>query len=419
MPAGVLLGAVLGTGLLAAAAPAPPAATRLTAAQMEALVKEVSGEVEAIRGLRFKTPVRMEILSGAEARASFKSKLEPRAEEQARHLQRAYVHMSLIPRSADLVNGYLDLAEKGVAGYYEPGSKTFYLLDHVAPDEVRSVIAHELTHALEDQHYDLGAAMKKAEDDDHATAILSVIEGSATVVMIAYLVRQEERSRTEFEAVERRRAKRVEGLKAAPSFTQRSLAMPYILGITFLLRGNLFNWIGPDGGVRIADIDTAYAHPPRSTRHILHPDEYWHAPERPRRTLSLPDLSPVLGTGWSRALEGCIGELGLSVLTGARVDLGAPEALLPTRWTHAAATGTVGDVFHHYVNGDRRATILLTRWETERDAEEFERALVNRGGTFFRYGVNFVLLAGDFGDRGEALATAALQKASFWSQESR
>jgi len=398
-------------------APAP-LRPRLTAAQAEALVKEISASVEQIRGLKFKTPVAMKIISGREARDAFKSKIEPREEEVARHVTYAYAHLGLIPRGTDLLTGYLDNAETGVAGYYEPGSKTFYLLDHVSADSVRGVMAHELTHALEDQHYDLKAFAGKANgDDDRQTAITAVVEGSAMVVMMAYLSRERDKNTTAFEQVEREKAERAQRLKTAPSFTQRSLMMPYILGITFLLRGNIFNWLGPNGGVRVDDLDQAYANPPRSTRHILHPDQYWQNPDRAWERLTLPDLSSVLGHGWSKGVEGSIGELGLSVLTGAKVDLEQGEALLPTRWIDAASTGTTGDVFHHYVNGPCRATVLATRWETEHDAEEFERALTARGRRFVRYGVNLLILAGDIGDKADAVSIAAFERARYFAAE--
>jgi hypothetical protein len=397
------------------AGPAPSAPVRLSKAEVESLLKEMSASVEQLRGLKFKTPVTMQVIDGAAARADFKSKIEPREEEQVRHVQQAYIHLGLIPRGTDLLSRYLDLAEKDVAGYYAPGSKTFFLLDHIAPAEVRPVMAHELTHALEDQHYDLKAVSQRAAgDDDASTALTSVIEGSAMVVMMAYLIREHEKGRTAYEDVRQGEARRAKRLKTAPSFTQRSVMMPYLLGPTFLLRGNPWNWIGPGGGVRIADLDKAYANPPRSTRQVLHPDQYWQNPDKKWEPLTLSDLSSILGRGWTKATAGSIGELGLSVLTGARVDFEQPEVILSNRWTNDAAAGTTGDLFHHYVNGDRSVTVLVTRWETTQDAEEFDRALAAKGKIAFRYGVNFIVLAGDYGDAGEALASAALQGASYW-----
>jgi hypothetical protein len=355
----------------------------------------------------------MQVIDGATARESFKARISPWEQAELRHTQNAYVQMGLVPAGTDLLTGFLDLAEKDVAGYYEHGSKTFYLLDHVAAAEVRGVIAHELTHALEDQHHDLGAIARKASGDgDHSIAISAVVEGSATVVQLAFLSR-EVGEKEASAAVEQSGARRAERLRIAPSYTQRSLMLPYILGFSFLLRGKPWQWT--DGGVVIADIERAYRNPPSSTRQILHPEQYWmREPGAHAERLWMPDLSPVLGAGWSRAAEGSIGELGLAVLAGSRRPIEFPWMLLPSRWTSDAAIGTLGDVYHHYVNGERGGTVLLTRWETPRDNEEFDRAVARKGRRVFRYGLNLVVFTGDLAEADEALAIKAFQDARFY-----
>jgi len=393
---------------------APRAARALTLAEAEALAREVSAKVETIRGMKFKTPVTVKIITGAQVREEFKSKLDPKDEEELRHTQEAYIQLGLVPPGTDLVKGYLKLGESGLAGFYEHGSGTFYLLDYVSAEEAKGVMAHELTHALEDQHYDLAAIHRKAGDNaDHATAITAVIEGSAMAVMLAYLGREEgeEEARAELHKTQ---TKRTEALKVAPSFTQRTLLLPYLLGFSFLLQGKPWEfYLG--GGVHTTDIDEAYRYPPYSTRQILHPEQYWMGRARYKEQhLALPDLSQVLGPGWSKASEGSIGELGLAVLTGSRQTIEVPWALIPNRWTNGAAEGAIGDVYQHYINGERRVTVLLTRWETEIDADQFARALLVKGKYFIRYNVNFLLIAGDIGDRGEPVGIAALQGTKFW-----
>jgi len=103
------------------------------------------------------------------------------------------------------------------------------------------------------------------------------------------------------------------------------------------------------------------------------------------------------------------------VLTGSHLDLTQTDAILPARWTNDAAIGTSGDVYHHYVNGEKSLTVLLTRWETLRDAEQFDTALVSRGKYFLRYGAHVLVLAGDVDPAaGPALASAALQGVGYW-----
>ena len=408
--------------LLLLAAPAAAAGTSTTAAsitqaRLDELITEISGKVENIRKLKFKTPVRGQIISGKAARDSFKAKIKPWEVEQAQFTQKAYVHLGLVPPSTQLITDYLDLAEQDVLGYYDTESKRMYVLGHVPEDEVRSVLAHELTHALEDQHYDFQAVAKKANgDDDRATAISAVIEGSATAMMISFMVRDARENGTAkaSEQVEKNESKRAKRLKGAPSFVQQTVILPYILGFTFMFKGSPWLW---QEGIAVGDLDLAYTNPPQSTQQILHPERYWWGNWRKQPPpLQLTDLTKTLGAGWTKAAQGSIGELGLAVLTGSKLDLEKPEALLPSRWTNDAAIGTMGDVYHHYVNGTQSITALMTRWESMRDAEQFDKALINRGRYFLRYGVHVLVLAGDVDVRGAELAAAAMQNVSYWQQ---
>ena len=386
----------------------------LTPAQAEALVREMSATVERLRRLRFKTPVTVEVVDRAGAREDFESQLDDAEREKARHTRDAWVHLGLVPAGTDLVAAHLDTAEKDVVGYYQSKSKTFRLLSHVSELELRSVMAHELTHALEDQHYDLEAVMKRATNEDHAVAIRAVIEGSAMVTTLSILRRQGGIGKAKEEAAlsSRARAKSVQG---KPTFVQMQLLLPYTLGFSFLLRGK--PWELLFDGVRIEDIEQAYAQPPNSTREVLHPEQYWGGRRENARSLALPDLSKVLGPSWSQSVTGAIGELGLTLLTGSQVKTGSFEMLLPTSWATPGASGTAGDAYQHYLYGDKTVTVLLTRWESVRDADEFQRNLKGGGKSLYRFGANLLLLMGDFGDKGEALAAESARSVKYWAGE--
>ncbi len=391
--------------------PAKEGTARLTPAQAEALVREVGVTVEQLRRLRFKTPVAVEVIDQATARKDLDSEFDDAEREEARHTRDAWAHLGLIPDKTDLVAAYVD---QDVLGYYHSGSKKFRLLSHVLDPDLRSVIAHELTHALEDQYYDLEALQRSATNEDHALAIRAVIEGSAMVTTLSMRTRESGigRAREEAARTEKTRAKSAKG---APTFVQMRLLMPYTLGFSFLLRGKPWEWL--DDGVRIEDIEQAYAHPPQSTSEILHPEQYWGGHRASVRPLSPPDLSRVLGPGWSQAVTGSIGELGLTMLTGSHVETDSFFALLPTRWATPGASGIAGDLYQHYVNGDRRVTVLLTRWESPRDADEFERTLRGRNKTLFRFGINILVLVGDLGDKSDALALEAARSLKYWAGE--
>jgi hypothetical protein len=411
------LACALVLGFPAGARPSQPAkagAGSLTTAQAEALVRETSATVERLRRLRFKTPVTVEVVDSAAARKDFESQLDDAEREQARVTRDAWVAIGLVAPGTDLVAAHLDTAEKDVVGYYQSKSKTFRLLSHVSEREVRSVMAHELTHALEDQHYDFEMVMKGATNADHAVAIRAVIEGSAMVTTLSIQRTQGGIGKAKEEAARssQARAKTVEG---KPTFVQMQLLLPYTLGFSFLLRGK--PWELLFDGVRIEDIDKAYLEPPHSTREVLHPEQYWGGRRDRARSLSLPDLSKVLGPGWSQSVTGAIGELGLTLLTGSELKTGGFEMLIPASWGTPGASGTAGDVYHHYVNGERSVTLLLTRWESVRDADEFQRTLKPGRRKLFRFGANLLMLMGDYGDKAEPLAGECARSVKYWAGE--
>ena len=201
-------------------------------------------------------------------------------------------------------------------------------------------------------------------------------------------------------------AGRAEMLRAAPAFLRRSLVAPYMLGLGFLLRGTPRRL--SESGVDPRDLDRAFRDPPLSSEQILHPEKYWDETRRDvPLPVTLPDLSHDLGAGWSLAGTGTLGELTLAQLAGTEgPDLASPDASAPAHWTNEAAKGIAGDLYQHYVNGDRSLTVLGTEWDTPRDAREFRGSLY-RGSVFLR-GWAVLVLAGDLGAGAERLASLAL-----------
>jgi len=232
------------------------------------------------------------------------------------------------------------------------------------------------------------------------------------VATLSMLSRQGGLGRAKEEAARTNQA-RAETVRGAPTFVQMRLLMPYTLGFSFLLRGKPWEWLYD--GVRVEDIERAYADPPHSTTEILHPEQYWGAHRASAPKLSLPDLSRTLGPGWSLVVTGSIGELGLTMLTGMPLRRESYEALLPTRWTTPGATGTAGDIYQHYVGGERKVTVLLTRWESMRDADEFERSLRGPTKVPYRLGANILVLMGDLGENRDALAIEAVRNLPYWA----
>jgi len=343
------------------------------------LAREIGLRVEQIRGLEFLRPVEVRRVDEAAAREHFKKRLErlwPPLE--VRLDERVYMQLGLLPEGTELLKGLLELLEEQAWGYYDPQSDTFFILDRVPPASAPILIAHELTHALDDQHFGIDARLEQLRDDeDRETAFAAVVEGSGTLVMTVFMVEEMRAGRMDREAVEqieRSEAGRARKLEAAPPLLRRSLLAPYVLGFRFLMRGDLH---GLSGGAWKQDLNHAFQDPPASSEQILHPEKYWDtaAYDAPQR-LALPDQSASPGEGWSLARSGTLGELSLALLVGSQgPELGTPDVGAPEQWTNAAASGLAGDGYQLYTNGTESLTLLATLWDTPSDAAEFRDAL--------------------------------------------
>jgi hypothetical protein len=383
--------------------------------QVSGIVAATQPVVEEIRGLRFKKPVLVERADDTAARRHFEERMRTYwPEPQARVEQDAYVNLGLLPARTDFKESVLQALEEQAAGYYDPARDAFVVLSDMPGSMAPIIVAHELTHALDDQYFNIDAMLDAAASDSERTGgIAAVVEGSGTLVMTIYTVREMHSGRLtsdtakEFQQSEAGQAKRLRG---TPQIVQRSLVGPYMLGMRFLLRGNLAAM--PKDVVPKADLEQAFRDPPISWEQVIHPEKYWDPGKRDLpRPVSLPDLAPVLGDGWALEGQGILGELILAILTGTDIDVLDPANLKEVRgWTNPEASGWGGDRWQHYRRGDDTVTILATLWDTKKDAREFHGALLSSPGrAILRRGDAVILVAGSAGDSTEALAREALR----------
>jgi len=266
---------------------------KLTQAEAEAAVSALLPELQSIRGLTFKTKVPVTVIDDKRAReyalARFRS-MTPEAKIRAD--QAAYALLGLVPAEVDVLKTLLDVLEEQAGGFYDPGTKSFYLLDDMPKEATALLAAHEMTHALEDQRYDLdGRIAKLIDDDDASFALSALIEGSATAAAATYVAKgiaagtlTQDQLGAMSGGVESVR------LDAMPEALRRQLLGPYVLGVAFLAQGN---------------VDTAWERPPRSSEQILHPEKYWNPKLRDEpKGVTIPDPKRILGEGWTRAGSG-------------------------------------------------------------------------------------------------------------------
>jgi hypothetical protein len=382
--------------LTAAEQPAP----RLTQAEAEAVVAEVVPQLQAIRGFGLKKKVPVTVIDDRRARAYALGRFRRLTPEgKIRADQTTFRLLGLLPQNVDIEKELLDVLEEQAGGYYDPETKSFYLLDDMPKEMTALLAAHEMTHALDDQRYDLdGLIAKVSDDDDVAFALSAVIEGNATLVAAKYVAKVAASQKPDTEHLgDPGEAVRMERLDAMPALLRRQLLGPYALGPAFLARG---------------DVDAAWARPPRSSEQILHPEKYWDPARRddPKR-VTIPNPSRRLGKGWKQAGSGVLGELTIGGLVGVTPPQAADLAAGGVPWTNAAASGWGGDRFELWTKGDDSIVLLATLWDTEKDAEEFAAALPRKTDAlaFRREGARVGIVAGAFGDRGDALLALLVQ----------
>src|ERR1700688_3819994 len=110
--------------------------------------------------------------------------------------------LGFLPREFNLREFLVKSTGQQVAAYYDDETKTISMLNWVPPDRQEPILAHELTHALQDQNYDLAKWMKAATkptsdqaksgaplDGDSQIARKAVVEGQAEVVYVDYLLK--------------------------------------------------------------------------------------------------------------------------------------------------------------------------------------------------------------------------------------
>jgi hypothetical protein len=381
--------------------------------EQAALLKQISADVERIRGLKFSQPVPMEVVGDEATRKHVVQRLEDLQAKEALDAELAvYRILRMVPQEGDVLEGVMGALEEQVGGFYDPTRETFFLLNDMPSGMAPALIAHELTHALEDQHFDLDQRLRSSRDDeDLSFAVSAVHEGSATLVMTLYAAEalQSGKMKSEdFAAFAQTEAGRGDRLAALPAVLYRQLIGTYILGTSFLTRGR-----GPmaEGKFPAGDVRRAYKNGPTSSEQILHPELYWESRDDPR-PVSLGTAGRVLGEGWTRAADGTFGELVLAVLAGASTPNSFATAwgVGSSGWTNAAATGWGGDRWELWKRGTEAAVLVGTVWDSSNDAKEFVAAL-GQGPTFAfrRKGKAVAIVAGIPSQDADALLDPLLQ----------
>ncbi len=397
-----LLGVVLVTTAVTAAEDTGAAATGLSTEEARALVARVRPEVESIRGLVFKRDVDVTVVDDEISQRHMMRRLEKFGVlEDLEWDARALELLGLMPAGTDIMAAYRSFMREQAGGFYDPDSEAFFLLDDMPTALMPVLAAHELTHALEDQYHDLDARLQEyRDDDDRLFALSSVHEGSAMLVMTAYMTQamvRGELDADELMRISEAEAGRMAKLAELPDALIRPALGAYVLGVGFLTRGNPLT---AALGYPIDDVGRCFDGDggPASSEQILHPEKYWDAERLDLPTeVRLDGAGRLLGRRWEMKTDGVLGELMIGPMVGAPTvrNLNSPAAMLGSSWTNEAAAGWDGDRIELWVRGDSAVALLGTVWDSTRDADEFVAALNGGDLAFKQCGTRVALLAGD------------------------
>jgi len=311
-------------------------------------------------------------------------------DEGAKRLQRSEIVLKkfgLLDRDFHLRPFLVSLLTEQVAGFYDNKTKTVNLLDWIEPDEQKPVLAHELTHALQDQKVDLtkwsdtgsnDIARNVKEDNQHLqtdeedTARDAVTEGQAMAVFVDYALKPTGKTLADSPEIADRMKESLNDtsgspiLARAPLLLQQSLLFPYSEGLNFVQA------VLVKGGKQAA-FAGMLANPPSSSFEIMHPAAYMaHVPVP---VLRLPDIHPLIDPEYTPYDVGVMGEFDVRILTELFGGRQIADALTPA-WSggiYYAAQRKSAVTAEAKGSTASLGLLYYSKWKSEEAARSFLR----------------------------------------------
>lgn len=364
-----LFPALLAVLALLVSAGAPALAKGTSSA--EALISQsdrIAATVAKLRGLKLKRGFARGVMSKAQIKKRVLEMLDKEytpAELDAESL--AMKRFGLIPEDADYVKMIVALLEEQIAGFYDQHEKKLYIAGW-APLGGEMLMAHEIDHALQDQHFDLVRFMKvDKENGDALVARQALVEGDGMALMLEFQMAAVKQAPpwgndTILSVIKQGMAQGMGSLKGVPLAVREGLIFPYSAGLDFVAHYRKHHpW---------KRINAIYKKPPLSTEHILHPEIY----ERYEQPVLVIAKRPATLSGYDQRKSQVQGEKGLELFLRSH-GVGDARAV-------QAAAGWGGDRAVVYAGKGQKGShtkdsvgVSLTTWDAVADAEEYFEAL--------------------------------------------
>jgi hypothetical protein len=333
--------------------------------QMKVEINQIQSQVVQERGLETKYQVPVVLLSTTDLGKNVVNDfLADYTDEEMKDDIYELSIIGLIEPGFDMKTFYINLLSEQIAGYYDNDVKEMFVVsDQGFNGPEHLTYAHEFTHVLQDQNYDIKNGLNYSDDyceknTEYCAGVQALIEGDAT--LSEYTWYQNSATSTDQEQV----IQYYNGLKSpvydsAPAFLKDDFVFPYNQGLSFVQA------LHDQGGW--AAVDAAYKDPPLSTEQILHPSLY---PSDKPILVNLPDVAAALGSGWREVSRNAMGEWYTYLILARGVD---PNTRLDDTSAQNAAAGWGGDEYLvlHNDAANSTAFVMKSVWDTAKDASQF------------------------------------------------
>ncbi len=334
---------------------------------------EIQEQVLAYRGLELKNDLVRDLMTSAELKEQVNTEFfADYTAEDAQSDAEILSALGLLDADFDLLTFYQDLYAEQVAGYYDNITKEMYVVtDGGFGGMERMTYAHEFTHVLQDQTYDMENGLNYNDetceaDSEYCAALTALIEGDAVLSeyywFFKYGTDKDKQQLTEFQ-----QSYTSPVYDSAPAYMKVDFIFPYDQGYNFV------NYLYAEGKWRA--VDAAYANPPVSTEQILHPERY---PDDTPVKVNVPDLVNTLGNGWEETERNVMGEWYTYLILAYGRDA---SFQIDDETAKTAAEGWGGDTYVYYDNpaNSQFTFVWLLQWDTAADADEFYQASLTYG----------------------------------------
>lgn len=280
-------------------------------------------QMSRLTGLPVKEPLKKQLISRNEIDRYLRDNINAEYTPEEIHGEEASLKaFGIVGANFDLTKFLISFYTEQAAGFYDPRHKTMFMANWVEPDAQKLVLSHELTHALQDQSFDLWKFMHATRDDDDASSAReALVEGYATAAMMQVMlgsipIEKVPSLDASMELMVNQQMAEYPVFSKAPYFLRFQALFPYVQGMHFVREGLVL------GGWK--RLNQCFTDPPTSTRQIFQPESYFQPPADPkagteaaRRPLELPP-PPALAQapGLKRVEDNIMGELGYDALLG-------------------------------------------------------------------------------------------------------